>query len=149
QRFSTSQDWNWSGCSSIQAMMDKQGLLAGLLVSGRLLEPEPVEGVRTKGQEVRQLPDVREPDLADEFHWLPAAELREVEFGILHEAAEIHHAEQYLPIPLPQVHEHLHVLWMEEPDRVTSKRLVALSNRDHPFHPVEQGCGSARLGFDI
>src|SRR5690606_7688057 len=113
------------------------------------LEPEPVERVRPEGQEVRKVANMREANLADQLHGLPAVPFGQIDLRRLHESAQVHHAEDRFILILAYVHQDLLVLRVQESDRAPAQRLVALANSDHPLHPVQQGGRNPGLGLHI
>ena len=114
-----------------------------------LLEPEPIEAVRRKRQEVRMFADPRELGLAEHFDRREAVELAQRNLDRLHRAREIGHAEDDVVLEPPHVGEHLAVGGGNELDRSAAEDRMLLAQGDHPLHPVEQREGRPLLRLDV
>ena len=116
---------------------------------GRRFQPEPVERVRSQGEEVGQLADGGKLGAADHLHRHPALELAEIQFRRLDKARQVGHDEQHVRPPAAQVDEHLAVLRPQELDRAPAKGPVLAAQGDHPLHEVQQRRRVALLGLDV
>src|SRR5918994_5545997 len=96
--------------------------------SGRALQPEPVEAMRTECQEVGQLADRRERRLADQLDWLPSVVCAEIELRRLHEPRKIHHAQQHFISIRADISEYRAIVGVQELQRPPTERAVPLSN---------------------
>src|SRR5215208_4011412 len=116
---------------------------------GRALQPEPIEAMRTKCQEVRQLADWREWCLTDELDRLPAVIRAEIELRWLHEPRLIDHAEQNFVAIGPDIGQDSPIVSVQELERPSSESPIPLSDTNDAAHPFQQRCRQTLLRFDI
>src|SRR5207245_5913788 len=102
------------------------------------LHREPVEAVRPERDEVRQLSHGWERLLAEDLDRKHDAELTQIKLSRLCEPGQVGSDEHDLVLVAAQEGDHLSIVWIEELDAAAAKRLVALAEGDHTFHPLQQ-----------
>src|SRR5829696_353669 len=103
----------------------------------RAFQPEPIEAMRTKCQEVRQLADWREWCLTDELDRLPAVIRAEIELRWLHEPRQIDHAEQNFVVIGPYIVQYTPIVRGQELKRPSPETPVPLSDTNEAAHPLQ------------
>ncbi len=133
------------------AALDHRGAevirLLGLLAHA--LDGQPVEGVRSEGEQVGQLADGGESRLAEQLQRLGALESREVELDVLREARQVGDDQHRVVAVAAQVGEHAAVLGVQELQVAAAEQVVAAAQREHPPHPPQQRPAVLGLGLDV
>ena len=103
----------------------------------RGLDFEPIERVRPKCDEVRQIPDRRKFGLAEEFHRHAALEFREIDFRALNKARQIRHREDDFVLQAPDKNQNAPVLGKKKLRRAAVECVKPFAQHDEPLHPPQ------------